>query len=216
MRLSRYTSIPWPIITSTGVVASCKAPDWEDFTSSFCLVSSLGSWREKLAKEVLEYQNFGWKFLFTTPSTGNSQFCRVRYLFMIVHLNILVVFFKYNSKYISIFIKLWPWLLLLFCLRRAQYLPKLVLVIFSSYSPKSHISPTENLDSTSPAQGREWTSVPRLWRSHNPRLLACSQSGALSRACLSAQQKIPVKSKLESHHMKIIVVKERKGNGNLI
>jgi len=30
--------------------------------------------------------------------------------------------------------------------------------------------------------------VPGLWRSHNPRLLACSQPGALSRECLTAQR----------------------------
>ena len=64
--------------------------------------------------------------------------------------------------------------------------------------------------------------VPRLWRSHNPRLLAYSQPKALSRECLSAQRKIssqrkiPVKSKSEPHHMKIKVVKERKENGSLV
>ena len=33
-------------------LASCKAPDREDFTGQFCLESSLGSQREKQAKEL--------------------------------------------------------------------------------------------------------------------------------------------------------------------
>ena len=80
------------------MLASCKDPDREDFTNQFCLESSLGSQRENQAKEL---SNFYVKYSFyrTTPSARNLQFCSVGYLFTTMHLNILALFFKYNSKY---------------------------------------------------------------------------------------------------------------------
>ena len=79
-----------------------------------------------------------------------------------------------------------------------QKLPKWTTYIPTAVASEIHtLIPSINSSPSRAGLNLAALTVPRLWRSHNPRLLAYSQPGALSRESLSAQRKPPAQRKIQ-------------------